>query len=136
DITEHVSGGSYRTRSGGTHFSDFMILADTRSTDEVIEEKFDRLDDALEASESEIGATLHAQISDLAAQAYTAYSGGDPAAAIRLLDDFREIVRNAAQAGQIPNVWRASRDVTNIDGSLRATARTLRFSLTLAANLL
>lgn len=136
DITEHVSGGSYRTRSGGTHFSDFMILVDTRSTDEVVEEKFGRLEDALDASQSEISSTLHANLSGIADQAFAAYSGGDPAAAIQLIDDFRDAARSAANAGQVPNVWRATRDATNIDGALRATARTLRFSLTRAANLL
>lgn len=136
DITEHISGGSYRTRSGGAHFSDFMILADTRTTDQVVDEKFNRLDDLLIDFQTDIDPALFSQLAGLADDAYVAWTADDPGAAIEHMDDFRQVARSAAQTGQLPNVWRSARDLTNIDGELRATARTLRFSLTQAANLL
>jgi hypothetical protein len=136
DVTEHVSGGSYRTRSGGTHFSDFLILVETRSADTVVAEKFDRLDQVLDQYQSDLDPALYSQLVSLADSAYVAWDSGDSATAILRIDDFRKTVRAAAAAGTIPNVWRSARDLENIDGALRSTARTLRFSLTQSVNLL
>ncbi|MFU8830882.1 MAG: DUF6689 family protein [Wenzhouxiangella sp.] len=136
DITDTISGGSYRTRSGGGHFSQFIILADTRAVSDVIISKFDRLDDLLTVYANEIDLALHGQLSDLASQAYLAFAGGNPGLAITHLDQFRQHAAAGAAAGQLPNVWRSARDLNNVDGELRAAARTLRFSLTLASNLL
>lgn len=136
DVTELVGGGSYRTRSGGQNFSDFLILVDTRSTSEVIGEKFDRLEGYLAEYQNELGSTLHGQLESLADAAYLAWASGDPGTAINRIDDFRQTVKTAAAGGQIPNIWRSARDLDNVDGALRATARTLRFSLTQAVNLL
>jgi hypothetical protein len=136
DVTEHVSGGSYRTRSGGTHFSDFLILVDTRSTETVVAEKFDRLFDALDDYQHDLPTSLYAQVLGHADQALAAWGTGNAASAIGHIDALHDAVLAAALAGQVPRVWRSARDLENIDGAIRAPARTLRFSLTQAANLL
>lgn len=136
DITEMTGGGSYRTRTGGGHFSDFLIVIDTRPVADVIDEKFDRLENLLSAYSGDLDPTVHSQLSGLADQALLAWAVGDAGTAITHIDQFRQVARSAAATGQVPNVWRSARDLHNVDGELRAAARTLRFSLTLAVNLL
>lgn len=136
DITDMLSGGSVRTRSGGAHFSDFMIVLDSRPLATVIEEKFDRLDALLTEHAMEINADLLDDLTDLLDQAFLAWDQGQPGEAMQLMNTFQSLSSQAASLGQLANVWRSARDIRNIDGELRAAARTLRFSLSLETNLL
>jgi hypothetical protein len=136
DITDMISGGSVRTRSGGAHFSDFMIVLDTRPLSAVIGDKFDRLDALLVEHAMEINSVLLDELTDLVDQAYLAWNQGQPGQAMQLLNTLQSISSQAASLGQLANVWRSARDIRNIDGELRAAARTLRFSLSLESNLL
>lgn len=134
DITELVASGSYRTRGGKGQFSQFLIALDGRSTDTVIQAKFDRAGDLLGSYQSDMPASLHGTLSGLLNDAESAYDLGNTAQAIDFIDQFRDAVSNAADGGEIPDVWRSARDIDNVDGLLRAAASTLRFSLTLASN--
>jgi hypothetical protein len=136
DITDMLTGGSVRTRSGGGHFSDFLLVLDTRPLSSVIDEKFDRLDDLLVSHASAIAPALLTDLSDLVDQAYLAWNQGQPGVAMTKLSSFQALCDQATSLGQLSNVWRSARDISNVDGELRAQARTLRFSLSLAANLL
>lgn len=135
DITDLTAGGSYRTRSSGGHFSDFLILADLRPLGQVISAKFDHLDDLLTAYVGDMPAGLYDDLSDLADDALTAWQTDAPGTAMQHVEAFDAAVKAATQAGPLPNVWRAARDLDNVGGELRAAARTLRYSLSLAANL-
>lgn len=131
DITDLTAGGSYRTRSSGGHFSDFIILADHRPPGQAISAKFDHLDDLLTAYAGDIPAGLYDDLGDLVDDALTAWQTHEPGTAMQHLEAFDAAVK----AGTLPNVWRAARDLDNVGGELRAAARTLRYSLSLAANL-
>lgn len=134
DITDMIAGGSYRTRGSGGNFSDFLVVADTRPLPQVIALKFDRLDSALINEASVIGPGLSTTLEGHLAAARNAWQSGRFDDAIAAIEDFDRSVGDAGAAGQLPNEWRAAGGVRNLAGELRADARTLRFSLTLAAN--
>lgn len=134
DITDSVSGGSYRPRGSTGHFSDFMIVADLRPSATVIGDKFVHLAQLVQAHGPAIQPAARAQIEQLLSVAQSHWSGGSAAAAADVVAALEEAVASAAAAGQLPRVWRSARDLENVDGELRAAARTLRFSLNLASN--
>ncbi len=53
-------------------------------------------------------------------------------AAIQKIESFESTVEQASSS-EIPDVWRSSRDLTNVAGELRAAASTIRFSLVQAS---
>lgn len=136
DITERVTGGSYRPRGSGGHFSEFMIVADLRPLPTVIDAKFARLSALLQAHGAATAAPARTTLAQLLAHAQSTWLAADAAGAADALSDFEAAVADAAAAGQIPRVWRSAGDITNVDGELRAAARTLRFSLNQSANAL
>jgi hypothetical protein len=131
DITAFNGMGSYRVGGSTGGFSQFMVVADLRPLADVIELKFELLQSAFDSAECEIpgvAAALQASLDD----AWSSYSGGYFEAASDEIDNFIDVVE--ANAGSsIPDVWRASRDLTNAAGDLLERAATLRFSLNLAA---
>lgn len=131
DITDSVGAGSYRAggRKGG--FSDFLIVADLRSADAVIETKFTRLAALLESHELAMSATAYDALSALLDSALALYLAGDRTAAANQLEAFDAEIQ-ARSGAEIPDVWRSSRDLVNVAGDLRSAATTLRFSLRLA----
>ncbi len=129
DVTDEVSPGSIRTRSGGGHWSDFMIVRDLRAPADVVDEKFDRLGDLLVTHAGQIDAAVYTGLAGLYVDAADAWAAGDVALADSLLAQFIADTDTAAAQGDVPNVWRSARDLDNVDGELRGAARTLRFSL-------
>lgn len=134
DITELATGGSHRTRGSKGAFSQFLIALDGRSTGSVIQTKFDYVEGLLSTHQGELSSSLHATLDGLLADAENAFGTGSYAQAIDYVEQFSRTVRDAADNGEIPNVWRSARDIDNVAGLLRAGASTLRFSLTLASN--
>lgn len=133
DITDQAGSGSYRVRGSQGEFCEFMIVADLRAIDDVINGKFDRLDSILATNQGDISQTMYNSLSSTITAARAAYNADDTVGAIDQLDDFITEVR-INSGGAIPNLWRARDDLTNLDGQLRAAASTLRYSLTLLAN--
>lgn len=133
DVTTFVSSGS--VRSGGTKgsFSEFIIAADLRSLSSVIQSKYSALASQLNQHAGAMNGTLQAELSGLYNASANAWLSGNLVAAITYLEAFDEKVA-AASGSQLPNVWRSSRDLVNVAGSLRSAAATLRYSLTLASN--
>lgn len=128
DITELVDGGSYRVRGSKGSFSEFLILLDLRSIDTIIEAKFDRLWDLLDEYDTQIDSDVLDDLEDLLEDAEEAYDEDELANAIGHLEDFvDEVVDNSGS--DIPETWRAARDLDNVAGLLRAAAATLDFSL-------
>lgn len=134
DITDRVSGGSYRPRGSTGHFSDFLIVADLRALPTVVDGKFSMLSQLLQVHGNSIGFAARADLEQLLTLAQSQWAGGDPGSAVDTLTEFEAASAAAAAAGQVPRVWRASRDVDNIDGMLRSASRTLKFSLAIAVN--
>lgn len=134
DITEMVTGGSHRTRGGKGQFSQFMIVLDGRSTDSVIQTKFDRVSSLLSTHQGDIPSSVHGNLNSLLTSAEGAYDSANFVQSIDYVEQFNAAVAAAEDSGMIPNVWRSSRDLDNVAGLLRAAGSTLRFSLTLASN--
>jgi hypothetical protein len=132
DITESIGMGSYRARGSTGGFSQFLIIADLRATSDVVEGKLDQLDGLLAANAGAIPAAVRSELEAQLADARADWNGGDVRGASDAVGGFADAVKTAANAGAIPNVWRSARDLTNVAGTLRAGAGTLRFSLALA----
>lgn len=132
DITKSVDGGSYRVRGSKGEFSEFVIADDLRSVDTVIDEKHDRLDALLDAHEADIAAGVYSTLVGFLDDVKTEYLADDEEGAIEALDDFIDEVESNRGAN-VPETWRAARDLENVAGKLLAAAETLRFSLEIAA---
>lgn len=132
DITGLVGAGSYRADGYKGGFSEFLVVADPRPSADVIAAKFDRLSEQLLAYTDSIPSELHDELTARLESAQTLHASGDSLGAAAEVDAFMSLVESSA-GEEIPDVWRASRDVTNVAGELWASAATLRFSLRLAA---
>jgi hypothetical protein len=131
DITVNMGTGSYRVRGTKGSFSDFLIVADTRSLAGVVSQKFDALSGLLSTYAAAIPGPV---LDDLTHQLQTArayFQAGDNVDAATAVNGFAATVQRNSGNG-IPDVWRASGDLPNVAGRLRAAAGTLSFSLSLA----
>jgi hypothetical protein len=131
DITGSMGSSSYRVRGTKGSFSDFIIVADLRPQATAINQKFDAVGNLLTAYAGAIPAPLLADLNQQLQAARSFYRGGNNVSAAQAVDGFAATVqRNSGTA--IPDVWRASGDLANVAGRLRAAASTLSFSLSLA----
>lgn len=126
DITDEIGSGSYRVRGTGGSFSEFVIVADLRSSATATGGKFDQLEDLLADHSAALGAAL-GDLEDQLAAARSAYQAGEIEDALEALDGFAATVSDAG----LPDEWRASGGTANVSGLLRASAATLRFSVAL-----
>jgi len=133
DVTQTMGTGSYRVRGDTGGFSEFAILVDLRGINAVITSKYNRLQALLDADAATLPAPLVASLQGDLDASRAAYQGGQLVAAVSELEQLDSTVRQQSGSA-IPNVWRSSRDLTNMAGELRAAAGTLRFSLNLKAN--
>ncbi len=133
DITNFVGSGSIRTGGSKPDFSEFIIAADVRPLSSVIQSKYSNLSSLLNQHATTMGSALFSELANLYNASQNAYAGGNLVAAIQYLEAFSDRVL-AASGSELPDVWRSSKDLTNVAGSLRAAAATLRYSLTLASN--
>ena len=132
DITDSIGMGSYRAGATGGGFSEFLIVADTRPIASVVAAKFDAVEDLLATHGGVISAAVVDDLADLILGARAYYQAGEVVQAAQTVDAFVALVK--AQSGTaIPDVWRASRDLVDVAGLLRAAGATLRFSLNLAS---
>ncbi len=133
DITNFVGSGSIRSGGSKADFSEFIIAADLRPLPAAIQDKYARLGSLLNQHAGSMNASLYSELRSLYDASARAYAGGAIVAAIQYLEAFSSRVKAASGSG-LPDVWRSSRDLTNVAGSLRSAAQTLRYSLTLASN--
>ncbi len=132
DITRSVGIGSYRVDGSGGGFSEFVIAADKRPIDVVIDEKFAALQSLLTAHAGKISAPVFSLLQKLLSEALVVHDVS-PVTAIGVLKAFSAAVK--ANSGQsIPDVWRAHDTEPNVAGLLRAASDTLIFSLILEVN--
>lgn len=127
DYTDDTAS-AYRVVGARGGFSEFLLVRDSTPPAQVIAGKFNRLSALLTHHAAAIPAPIYAQLQTELAAAQSHYTQGDPAAAIVDVDAFLTTVEQHSGT-DIPNVWRAARDLVNVAGELRAVARTLRFSL-------
>lgn len=133
DVTTFVGSGSISTGGSKADFSEFIIAADMRPLSSVIQSKYSKLASLLDQHAASMSSSLQNELVSLYNASATAYAGGQLVAAITYLEAFGEKVASASGSG-LPDVWRSSRDLTNVAGHLRSAAATLRYSLTLASN--
>jgi hypothetical protein len=134
DMTGFLQEGSVRAGGSGPGFSEFLIAADTRAVDSVINAKFDALGAQLSANAGAMSDAVAADLQQRFNQARAAYNTGALVAAIDGITAFGDEVKKQSGA-VIPNVWRANGGPTNVAGLLRAGADTLKFSLIFKSNL-
>jgi len=132
DVTSSMGAGSYRVRGTSGGFSELLILVDTRILSAVVEGKLAALEALLDEHWDELPGSLAADLDVLLDDAWAQYGLGQHAAASQSIDEFGGAVLGSSPP--IPDVWRASGDLTNVSGELRAAAATLRFSLNLLAS--
>ena len=130
DITDTTSSGSYRARSTTGTFSQFIIVADTRSANQVSTEKLSLLQNDLAGWQSEIDPAVYLLLNSKSIDIANEFNQANYVAAEMKITEFSQLVSQYAGAG-IPNVWRASRDIDNVAGELLAHAKTLKFSVRL-----
>ncbi len=128
DITASIGMGSYRTGANKGGFSQFLIVADLRPVNTVINEKFGRLQSTLDANAGAIASDVRSSLQSQLNAAKAASDAGDSVAAADAIQAFADYVKKHSGAS-IPDVWRSARDVVNVAGELRGGASTLKFSL-------
>lgn len=133
DITTSLGSGSIRSGGSKPNFSEFVIAADLRPLGTAIDAKYSQLAALMTQHAGAMAPELFAELQSLRSASAQGYADGALVAAITYLEAFAEKVKANSGSG-IPDVWRSSRDVTNVAGALRSAAATLRFSLTLASN--
>ena len=135
DVTTFIGSGSIRSGGSKADFSEFIIAADIRPLASVIQSKYAALSSLLNQHAAAMGGSAYSELAGLYNASQNAYAGGDLVSAIEYLEAFSDRVI-AGSGNGIPDVWRSSRDLTNVAGLLRSSAGTLRYSLTLASNAL
>ena len=124
DITDEVAPGSVRARGTTGGFSQFLVLADVRETDDVVALKVAWLRDRIDGLPSAEQPAFDAYLDTVEA----AVASADFANAIAALDLFR--ARAAARAGnELDATWVPTDRSGNDAGELIAGAATLKFSV-------
>jgi hypothetical protein len=121
-------GSSYRVMGSKGGFSEFLIVSDHTPTATVIATKLDRLDQILADNAGAIAGGVRADLASQLAALRGHVESGQTATAIQDVDLFLATVEQHS-GPEIPNVWRAARDLVNVAGLLGAGGETLRFSL-------
>lgn len=125
DITNDVLQGSMRARGRGAAFSQFLVVSDPRLDLTVVLLKLVDLNARilLAALSDGLRGDLLGMVVQIQALLLFDLNG-----ALDLLDELIALID--AHAGiDIPNVWRAERDLTNDAGEMKSLALTTRFSL-------
>ena len=129
DITTEVAQGSVRARGTTGGFSQFLILADVRRTDDVVDEKLERLRARIATLPATEAAPLEAQRA-AAADAVDQARYDDALAALDAL-----AARVDDRAGTaIPDTWLAGGAGNNTAGELLAGVATAKFSIAYLRN--
>ncbi len=132
DVTSNHGAGSYRSDGTKGNFSEFIIVAETRTPLQASADKLAQLRTMLDGYSADLDADIYNELSGLLSAAESAFAGNSLVAAVTYAETFADAVEDHGSA--IPNVWGAAHSLENIGGRLRAAAATLRFSLTLAMN--
>ncbi len=121
---------SYRVIGATGGFSEFVIVLDKTPRAQAVAAKLDRLSALLSANADAIAPPVRTELTVELAALRARIQGGQTTAAVQELDAFLATVGRHAGV-EIPNVWRATRDVVDVAGLLTAAGKTLRFSLQL-----
>lgn len=124
DITDEIAPGSVRARGTTGGFSQFLVLADLRTTSSVVAAKIAALRARVDTLPSSERQPFRVQLD----QVESGVASEDFAVALDAVDDLS--ARALARAGtHLADRWRAARDLDNQAGDLIAGAASLRFSV-------
>lgn len=121
-------GTSYRASGSRGGFSEFLVVNDTTAASAAVGAKLDLLDGLLADYGAEVAAPVRATLLAQLAAVRADIGLGNTATAITDLNTFLSTVVSHSGA-EIPDVWRAARDLDDVAGLLRAEGTTLLFSL-------
>lgn len=133
DVTESLAAGSVRSRGRTGGFSEFVIGIETRPHTTVAAAKLNALE--VELASPTLSTAVRTELLGYFDAAEAAVLNADYVGAVGHLQDLIEAV-DGYQGSEIPNVWRASRDLDNLAGRLMAGARSAIFNLRMANTLL
>jgi hypothetical protein len=128
DITTLTSSGSYRARGNTGRFSDFIILLDNRDDSVVMNDKLQKLTNIVSENQNALSPVIYSLIDTSITNISRAVSVADYSTALVMVDRAISLVESADDA-DIPNVWRSSGDIANVQGELLSGLKTLRYSL-------
>lgn len=129
DITSMTAPGSLRARGSAGTFSDFILLADNRDAEQVAVDKAVTLANYLQAHIAEFDTSFGNEVLALSRNVANHVNGGRYQAAVSNLNAMlRAVERSNADA--LPNIWRSSDDIVNVQGEVLTKGRSLRFTLT------
>ena len=127
DYTEDILKGSVRARGRDGAFSQFLIVADTRASLDVEQDKALRLESRIDtpAIDDTLRSTL---LGELAQAQVAALVDADYGTAIADVDALIATVQ-ANAGGAIANAWSADHSLVNDAGEIEGLAQTLRYTL-------
>jgi len=128
DITTMTGSGSYRVRTNGGQFSDFIIVADLRDINTVIATKVTRLINYVNAVSNTLTLAASQPLNDAISNIQTAISNGYYQQALQATNALIQLM-HADDGSLYPDVWRSTGDLENIRGRILSMANTLRYSL-------
>jgi hypothetical protein len=131
DITTFSGIGSYRVRGTSGDFSDFLILLDLRNQNQVIQSKFDVLQQTLTANVSRIQPAMYQNLQAELTAAKNSWQQGNNGNAVSHLEQIISSIKSD-NGRSMPYSYRANDpNSSNVGGILRAQSSTLIFSLNL-----
>lgn len=128
DITTMTGSGSYRVRGNGGQFSDFIILADLRDANTIIQSKLIRLESIANESQSQLSVGAYQVLVDAINTVSVAINADNKGQALAAVENLIHLLE-ADNGTLYPDVWRSSNDLNNVRGNLISAATTIRFSL-------
>jgi uncharacterized protein DUF6689 len=126
-VTGDVTSGSVRSRGSSGGFSEFVMIQDTNPqylTD--CEDEYSRVEVRLRSAQ--LSPTARQTLETDLARSHAAYIAGNYSDAIALLASFDGHCVEFGGNG-LPNRWRSSRDLDNIEGDVVGRADNLRFMM-------
>ncbi|MDF2178156.1 hypothetical protein P2G88_07810 [Aliiglaciecola sp. CAU 1673] len=128
DITQSTGAGSIRARGNTGSFSDFIILADTRTTATVLGDKLANLSDFFSTHRGSINPVLADTLVTTLDTLSMQLNGANYNGALQTVNLLINLLEQA-QSADMPYVWRASDDLVNVRGELLTLSQTLGYSL-------
>lgn len=128
DITNLTAPGSLRARGSSGTFSDFILLVDNRDQHEVSNAKAAELASFLSQHVANHSSEFESNVVSLARNVRTHVIEQRYQAAVSNLNALLRSLEDA-QADNLPNIWRSSDDIVNVQGEALSKGRSLRFTL-------
>ena len=129
DISQTMGFGSYRVRALGAAFSEFLIVSDLRTGEEVADQKLTRLLEAVESRAQDFPGPVLQELLQRLEEIEKSFDSGELPAALDQLDDLLLYIVEISRDQTIPDITNPDRGLIGLGATLRALASSLRFSI-------